>query len=66
MIIRKWTQQPETYEHPADDVIGYHNHNDVYSRQHWENYEGFLCASSVSLKKSLIHFMHLSDHFIQS
>jgi len=47
LVAKKWTQQPETYEHPADDVIGYHNHNDVYSRQHWENYDGFLCASSV-------------------
>ena len=47
---RKLTNQPEgELEYPGDANIRYiPGFTSVFSPQHWDNYEGFLCPSRVS------------------
>ena len=51
MTAAKWAEQPDTRQLPADLALSYHAHtgpDTEYSREHWDNYDGFLCPSKVS------------------
>ena len=49
LVTKKWNQQPDTREYPADEHVQYHTNTDQFSREHWDNYNGFLCPSKVTL-----------------